>query len=369
MIHASFPRRRAAVLCAMAGIVFVLLFAVRCGGGKEGGKETEGSPAADVSYEKTGLEKASEPADHLIAEEETTLSNLLRLTFDGDNGEPYWSPDAKRILYQSTRGDHQYDQIYMMNADGSGKKMVSTGKGRTTCSYFLNDGVNFIYASTHLREGVPPKPEGHGGYEWSFDEAFDVFRADFDGNILERLTDTPGYDAECVVAPSGKQMIWTSKRDGDLDIYRMHFFSKRVVRVTDTEGYDGGAFFSEDEGWIVYRGSRTGDYRDLQIYISTPDGGERRQLTDNDGVNFAPYFHPWGEHIIFSSNMDDPRNFDLYMMKLDGTELTRITHSPGFDGFPHFSYDGRYLLFCSNRAAPESGETHVYRADFTPYFK
>ncbi len=369
MIHAPFPRRRAVALCAMTGIVFVLLFAVFCGGGKEGGKETEGSPAADVSYEKTGLERAGEPADHLIAEGETTLFNLMRLTFDGDNGEAYWSPDAERILYRSTRGDHEHDQIYMMNADGSGKKMVSTGEGRTACSHFLHDGESFLYASTHLREGAPPKPEGHGSYEWGFDEAFDVFRADFNGNILERLTDTPGYDAECVVSPSGKQMLWTSEREGDLDIFRMHFFSRKVIRVTDMEGYDGGAFYSEDERWIVYRGSRTGDYKDLQIYITDPDGREHRQLTDNDGVNSAPCFHPWGEHIIFSSNMDDPRNFELYMMKIDGTEPTRITRSPGFNGFPHFSYDGRYLLFCSDRAAPESGETHVYRADFTPYFK
>jgi len=307
------------------------------------------------------------PADDKIAEEEKPfLTSLTQLTFEGDNGEAYFDREGRRILWQSTRPPHEFDQIYMMNVDGTDKRMVSTGEGRTTCSYFTGSGDTFIYASTHLREGVPPKPEGHGGYEWAFDEAYDVFLATLDGTILEQLTDAPGYDAECTISPSGRQMIWTSARDGDLEVYKMNMQKRVPVRITDEPGYDGGAFFSPRERYIVYRGSRTESYKDLQIFVCDADGSNHKQLTENDSVNFAPYFHPDEEHIIFSSNMDDPRNFDLYMIRVDGTDLWRITYSPGFDGFPHFSGDGKRLLFCSNRAALEEGETHVFLADFTP---
>jgi Tol biopolymer transport system component len=306
-------------------------------------------------------------APELIGEKEKMFASLERLTSEGDNGEAYFGPRGGRIIFQATMPGEEHDQIYVMNRDAEGIYMVSTGKGRATCSYFFPNGQRFIYASTHLREETPPKPAG-GEYEWEFDEAFDLYIANFRGETIERLTDTPGYDAECTVSPSGETILWTSARDGDLEIYKMDMEERVPVRITNAKGYDGGAFFSPDETRIVYRASRTENYKNLEIYICDADGTNHRRITDNGAVNFAPYFHPSGERIIFSSNMDDPKNFELYMMKTDGTELMRITHSPGFDGFPHFSLDGRFLLFCSNRADPESGDTHIFVAEFRPYW-
>lgn len=361
-------RRRAVFFGALLAAGVLALASSGCGGGKEGEAETPKTDAAPITSKSNEFENVP----HLIDPKETTLSNLVRLTFKGDNGEAYWNHEADRILWQTTiENRHPHDQIYMMNRDGSEKRMMSTGRGRCTCSYFVPGTETFIFASTHLREGVPPKPEGHGGYEWAFDDAYDIFLADFSRNILKRLTDTHGYDAEGTVSPSGERLVWTSERDGDLEVYSMKMDGTDVKRITRTEGYDGGAFYSPDESMIVYRGSRTGNYRDLQIYVCDAEGKEHRRLTNNDKVNFAPYFHPNGERIVFSSNKEgaDPRDFDLYMMKVDGTEPTRITFTGGFDGFPHFSDDGKMLLFCSNRADPTGGETHVYRADFTPYWR
>ena len=78
------------------------------------------------------------------------LSNIKQLTSGGENAEAYWSPDGKRLIFQSTRGDLKCDQIFVMNADGSNQHMVSTGKGRTTCGYFLPDNQHIVYASTHF---------------------------------------------------------------------------------------------------------------------------------------------------------------------------------------------------------------------------
>jgi Tol biopolymer transport system component len=313
-------------------------------------------------------DRAAIEVRHLIHENEKTFTNLERLTYEGDNGEAYFDPNARTVIYQSKMPGQEYDQIYVMYRDGADKRMVSTGKGRTTCAYFLKDGRGFLYASTHLREGPPPERPKTGGYEWEFDDAYDIFFADMEGKIFRQLTDTPGYDAEGTISPSGKLMLFTSERDGDLEVYCMRLGRGDVMRITNSPGYDGGAFFSPDESKIVYRGSRTEDYKDLQIFICDADGTNHRQLTHNNAVNFAPYFHPDGNRIIFSSNMDDPRNFELYMMKDDGSGVTRITYSVGFDGFPYFSDDGKSLLFCSNRADPSSRETHVFVAAFDPYW-
>src|SRR5258707_15691899 len=146
---------------------------------------------------------------------EIHLSNIRQLTFGGQNAEASFSPDGKKLVFQSTRDSLKCDQIFMMNTDGSGVKMLSTGKGRTTCSYFLPDGAHVLYASTHLAgDECPPKPDRKKGYVWSLYPSYDIFVADTNGRISGRLTSTPGYDAEAVVSPSGGRIAFTSIRSG-----------------------------------------------------------------------------------------------------------------------------------------------------------
>jgi len=369
MKHMTHPTRwRLVSLAVFAALVFPgLVLAQEATEKKETQSEVKLPADFNLRDIMTPAGKRGPLAPELIGEKEKMFASLERLASEGDNGEANFGPRGGRIIFQATMPGEQHDQIYVMDRDGENRYMVSTGKGRATCSSFFPNGQRFVYASTHLREEIPAKP-AESEYEWDFDEAFDLFLANFRGETIEQLTDTPGYDAECTVSPSGKTILWTSARDGDLEIYKMDIEERVPVRITNAKGYDGGAFFSPDETRIVYRASRTDNYKNLEIYVCDADGTNHRQITNNGAVNFAPCFHPSGERIVFSSNMDDPRNFELYMMKTDGTELVRITHSPGFDGFPHFSHDGRFLLFCSNRAAPESGDTHVFVAEFRPYW-
>ena len=96
------------------------------------------------------------------------------------------------------------------------------------------------------------------------------------------------------------------------------------------------------------------------------DGSDQRQVTNLGGANFAPFFHPDGNRIIFSSNHEDPqsRNFDLYLVNVDGSAPTRVTFDGDFDGFPMFSPDGTKLVFASNRYGSMPGETNIFIADW-----
>jgi Tol biopolymer transport system component len=301
------------------------------------------------------------------------LERITRLTTDGDGGEPYFSFDGTRIIYQAKRDGRPYDQIYIMNEDGSDQRLVSTGRGRATCSYFLPDGKTFLYASTHERTGEPPAPPqgyGKGGrYDWSFDKAFDIYVADLSGTIVSTLVRSPGYDAEATVSPRGDRIVFTSDRDGDLEIYSMKLDGTDLRRLTHEKGYDGGAFYSPDGSRIVYRASRTDDYRALQIYLMNADGSGKRQITAGGGTSFAPSWHPDGRRIVYSSNSFAPPasrgNFELYLLDVDNdrAEPVRLTDYTGFDGFPVFSPDGRRLAFSSNRdGAPY--QTSLFIADF-----
>lgn len=314
---------------------------------------------------------------------ERHLRNLRQLTFGGENAEAYFSSDGQRLIFQATREGGQCDQIFVMGADGSGITRVSSGKGRTTCAYFLKDGRQFVYASTHLgSENCPPRPDYSRGYVWALYPDYDIFLSDFNQQ-LTRLTDTPGYDAEATLSPDGKKIVFTSTRDGDLELYSMNTDGSGVQRLTHTLGYDGGAFYSPDSRKIVYRASHPTDEaakakyldllsrnliepRQLDIFVMNADGSGRVQVTRNGAANFCPFFHPDGRRIIFASNLGDPkgRNFDLYLVDIDGSNLEQVTFNETFDGFPMFSPDGKKLVFASNRYGKARGETNVFIADW-----
>lgn len=326
--------------------------------------------------------------ESLALPEETHLSNVRQLTFAGENAEAYFSADDAQLIFQSSR-EAPCDQIYILPLASNGgepttPRLVSTGKGKTTCSYFFPSGERILFSSTHAASPeCPPRPDYSQGYVWPVYDSYDIYTAKSDGSDLRRRTDNPGYDAEATISRDGRKIVFTSVRDGDLDIYTMDADGSNVRRLTTELGYDGGAFFSPDGSKIVYRAHHPetpdgiADYKallsrgllrpgNLEIWVMDADGSNKRQVTNNGAANFAPFWHPDGKRIIFASNMHNPkgRDFDLYLINEDGTGLERVTHHPEFDSFPMFSSDGRLLVWASNRNSRRRGETNLFLADW-----
>ncbi len=320
----------------------------------------------------------------LTLPEEVHLANAKQLTFAGQNAEAYFSADDRWLILQSTHGEYECDQIFTIPADGGEMELVSTGRGRTTCSYFFPAGDRILYSSTHLDDrDCPPEPDMSQGYVWGLYPSYDVFVADRNGDNLRQLTDTWRYDAEATLSRDGRKIVFTSLRSGDLEIFTMNADGTDVRQLTDELGYDGGPFFSYDGTKIVYRAfhpktdEEEQDYlavlaedqirpSKLEIFVMDADGSNKRQLTDNGAANFAPYFFPSGDRVIFVSNMHDPggRNFDLYTVNIDGSGLERITYHEEFDGFPMFNSDGTKLVWGSNRFGAEEHDTNIFIADW-----
>ena len=322
--------------------------------------------------------------DSLLFPGERHLRNPRQLTFEGNNAEAYFSRDGRQLIFQrQVDGQNACDQQFVMNVDGTGLRRVSNGEGRTTCGYFYDDDRRILYSSTHRHSPECPEPPDHSqGYVWPLGH-FEIYSQRLDGGDPVQLTSNGAYNAEATVSPDGRRVIFTSTRDGDIELYTMNPDGSDVRRVTNRVGYDGGAFFSPDGRRIVWRAqypesaSDTADYRRLlaqrlvrpsrlELWVADADGSNARQVTRLGGANFAPFFHPDGERIIFASNHENPRgrNFDLYIVGLDGSGLERVTASPEFDGFPMFSPDGRQLVFASNRNARVAGETNIFIADW-----
>jgi TolB protein len=333
----------------------------------------------------------AQSSDTLRYPQEKHLQNIRQLTFGGNNAEAYFSFDDKHIVFQSDFAEWgvSCDQIFVANPAKSNMKskrprMVSTSQGRTTCAYFMPGNKTFVYASTHLGDAacphVPPRGEK---YVWPIYDTYDIFVADLKGNIVKQLTNTPGYDAEATVSPKGDKIVFTSMRSGDLELWTMDIDGSNQKQITFGLGYDGGAFFSPDGTKLVFRASRPETPEEIQtykellaqgqvqptnmeIYTCNVDGSDLRKLTNLGKANWAPFFHPSGQKIIFSSNHKSQRgfSFNLYMIDLDGKNLEQISFDKTFDAFPMFSFDGKKLIFSSNRNNGGTRDTNLFVADW-----
>jgi len=326
---------------------------------------------------------------NLAYPDEKHFKNLRQLTFGGDNAEAYFGFDNEHITFQRTNPKEgiMCDQIFYgvitrKPGEKFNYKMVSTGKGRTTCAYLMPDHKHFLYASTHkAADTCPPVPDRNviKKYVWPIYDSYDIYVADMKGKIVKQLTKTPGYDAEATISPKGDKIVFTSMCNGDIDIYTMNVDGRNIKQITNTLGYDGGACFSPDGKKIVWRASRPKteieikEYKDLlaqglvmpthmELFVANADGTDAHQVTQLGKANWAPAFTPDGKRIVFASDYEYERGFpfNLYLVNLDGTGLERISHDGSFDAFPMFSPDGKHFIFSSNRNNGGGHDTNVF---------
>jgi len=322
-------------------IASLLIFAC----GSESTTQTSAKPAA------TSQPASTQPSGQLKYAKEKNFKKLTQLTFGGDNAEAYFSFDNTKLVFQASNEewDAPCDQIFMMPLTGTdaGAKppLLSTGKGRTTCSYFMPGDSTVLYASTHLADAeCPDAPRTvDGKYVWPIYESFDIFVSDMSGKIVKQLTKDPGYDAEATLSPDGKMIVFTSMRSGDLELYTMDVNGNNVKQITTGLGYDGGAFFSPDGKKLVFRSSRPKTEEEVTAYKSFLDRG-----------------------LVQPTNMEiyTGRIFNIFSINEDGSDLKQITFDDTFDAFPMFSYDGKYLAFSSNRNNGGTRDTNVFLAEW-----
>ena len=338
---------------------------------------------------------SQKPSQNSPTSESEILTGVTQLT-DGfaRAGEAYFSPKMDWIVFQATpKGESDY-QMYVARFHDSAidhPVRITPDGSKNTCGFFSPDGNTLIFASTGSRSTTQPAASAGGAagyqrssgtYKWEFPPEMELYRADgweqavravdpAKGTNLAQhaLTQNDAYDAEDAFSPDGKWIVFTSNRTGDLELYAMRPNGSGVVQLTHTKGYDGGPFFSPNGKKLVYRSDRAGNDL-LQIFVADivrdragniTGLARERQLTRDNNVNWGPYWHPDGRHIIYATSAHGHTNYELYLMRSDGSHNTRITFTDGFDGLPVFSPDGKYLMWSSKRTADKTTQVFIAR--------
>ncbi len=356
---------------------------------------------------------AASPRADARADQEKHLSDVVQLTSGFDRaGEAYFSPDMKWIVFQATAPGEQHYGMYVAQVRWDNDAIrgvdapvrVSPPNTRNTCGHFAPDGRGLIFSSTKGKENPDEPTAGYQregrDYRWAYPRGMEIYRADNwqdevgevqPGGAIDLartpLTDNDAYDAEGSFSPDGQWIVFTSNREHarsaapgaqpldpaavnkDLELYAMRADGSNVVRLTNAPGYDGGPFFSPNGKRVVYRSDRKNNNL-LQVFVADvvfDDAGNiagttnEKQLTDDANVNWGPYWHPDGNHVIYATSAHGHTNYELYVMRGDGSQKTRVTHAAGADVLPVFSPDGKYLLWASKR---DGKSTQIYAARF-----
>lgn len=312
-----------------------------------------------------------------------------QLTFVGPkSGEGYFSPDGKKMIFQSEREPgNPFYQMYVMDLISGETTRVSPGHGKTTCGWIHPSMKKVLYSSTHLDPEINKKTADEyenrkkavkARYSWSFDDSYDIFTSDLNGKNLKRLTTEKGYDAEGSYSPDGQWIAFASNRAGYteklegedkklfdqdasymMDIYIMKADGTQVKRLTTSKGYDGGPFFSADGKKITWRRFAPNGST-AEIYTMNVDGSDQKQITHLKSMSWAPFFHPSGDYVIFGSSVLGYSNFELFIVDTNGnSKPVRVTFDEGFDGLPVFTPDGNNLSWTHRN---EKGESQILMA-------
>jgi TolB protein len=219
---------------------------------------------------------------------------------------PVWSPDARRIAYYNHLSDQMW-ALFVMDADGGNSRQLTNGQNTLDWSpSWSPDGKQILFS----RSFTTPT--------WRSE----IWILNPDGGHAKRIGNMDGQGADW--SPDGTKILYFNYVDGGGDIWLMADDGTNVKRLTSHGAEDWWPNWSADGRKIIFQSKRDGNF---EIYSMNPDGSNLARLTNNNADDEEPRWSPDGSKIAFSSLRGD--HYEIYVMNADGSDQKRITRVNG----------------------------------------
>ncbi|HMA36982.1 MAG TPA: AAA-like domain-containing protein [Chloroflexia bacterium] len=229
---------------------------------------------------------------------------------------PDWAPDGTRLVFMSANpkipADSPAGDLYITNADGAGRVQLTHGLN-AKWPRWSPDGSAILYADG---------PENRS-------PVFDLYLITLADHAIRRLTDSPGFDGFPAWTPDGRIVFTSARVDNKTHLFTMNADGSGQQQLTFAAGEQENAAVAPDGRQVAYVSTQDGAEH---IYTSALDGTGVRQITSGPGVDRYPTWSPDGQWIAFHSNRDG--NFEIYRVPATGGPVQRLTSEPADDDEP-----------------------------------
>ena len=289
------------VRLALAALAAIVLGAVAgCGGDGQARPDLLFVSTRDGDYAIFEMNADGSAQQRLTPREVGDVTSTGRLFFQVN---PAWSPDATRIAFASQRSG-SFD-VYVMNADGTGTRRLTSGKGNDSHPTWSPDGRRLV-----------------------FDRDGDIFAMNADGTDVTRISDVTAAEGEPSWSPDGEWIAYVRRTPGTAsrELWLMRPDGSRRRALTARNATVATPAWSPDSSRVVFASNEGGEI--YKLYTIGVDGKGLRSVAPTASDNFEPSWSPDGQTIAY---FEDGA---IWMVELGGGEPERITDSANNDSSP-----------------------------------
>jgi Tol biopolymer transport system component len=235
-----------------------------------------------------------------------------------EEAQASWSPDGSRVAFRvGTAGTGDVLQIAVMNADGSGRTVLTSGDRHNSQPAWSPDGREIVF-----RHSVP-----------GIDLSGDIWIMGADGSSPRPLIARAGDERYPSLSPDGRRLAFTTRSAGeDVEIAVADLDSGAVTALTDNAEFDSSPSWSPDGRRIAFERGPAGDDPGNDVWSMAADGADQRRLTTTAGLDEGPSWSPSGSRIAFTSARSGTS--DIWTMAADGTDQQPLAALAGTQESP-----------------------------------